>query len=189
MVYPAVFTENKRVVYIEGEAVFDVTHKEDRPFVVSTKDFDIKVLGTLFNVSAYSDDSYSSTVLEQGKIELICRGASILSQEKLDISPGSMAVFDRNQKTFELQQVNPQKYLSWREGYLILNSEKLENILKKLDRYYNIEMVITDNHLKNETFSGYLDLKNSPQEVLSVINETTSLNYTIDREKIFINPK
>lgn len=189
LVYPATFTEKKREVYIEGEAVFEVEHIKDKPFVVSTKDFDIKVLGTVFNVSAYSDDKYSSTVLEQGKIELICRGVSILSDEKLNISPGSMAVFDRNHKTFEQQQVNPQKYLSWREGYLIFNSEKLENILKKLGRYYNIEMVITDDHLRDETFSGYLDLKNSPEEVLSVINETTSLSYTIDHEKIIINPE
>jgi len=113
LVYPVVFAEKKREVYIEGEAVFDVAHMKDKPFVVSTKDFDIKVLGTVFNVSAYPDDKYSSTVLEQGKIELIYRGASILSQEKLDISPGYMAVFDRNQKTFEQQQVNTQKYLSW----------------------------------------------------------------------------
>lgn len=189
MIYPAVFTENKREVYIDGEAVFDVTHMQDKPFVVSTRDFDIKVLGTVFNISAYSDDKYSSTVLEQGKIELICRGATILSQEKLTIFPGTMAVFNPIQKTFEQQMVNPQKYLSWREGYLILNSEKLENILKKLGRYYNIGMVITDNPLRNATFSGYLDLKNSPEEVLSVINETTSLSYSIDHEKIFINPK
>jgi transmembrane sensor len=189
LVFPAVFAENKREVFIEGEAVFDVTHLKDKPFVVSTKDFDIKVLGTVFNVSAYSDDKYSSTVLEQGKIELICREASVLSRKKLDISPGSMAVFDRNQKTIEQQQVNTQKYLSWREGYLTLNSEKLEDILRKLGRYYNIEMVINDSKLKSETFSGYLDLKNSPQEVLSVINETTPLSYSIDNEKIFINPK
>ena len=100
-----------------------------------------------------------------------------------------MAIFDCRQKTVEQQQVNPHKYLSWREGYLMFESEKLENIVKKLGRYYNIEMIVTDNQLKNQTFSGYLDLKNSPEEVLSVINETASLKYTINQEKIFINPK
>lgn len=189
LVYPAVFTARKREVYIDGEAVFDVTHMQDKPFVVSTKDFDIKVLGTVFNVNSYADDKSSSTVLETGKIELICRAAGILSQERLNILPGTMAVYDRNQKIFEQKQVDPQKYLSWREGYLILNSEKLENILRKLGRYYNIEMVITDNYLKKATFSGYLDLKNSPEEVLSVINETTSLSFSVDHEKIYINPK
>ena len=189
LVFPAVFAQNNREVFIEGEAVFDVAHMKDKPFVVSTKDFGIKVLGTVFNVSVYSDDKYSRIVLEKGKIELICSKTSIFAQEKLEISPGSMAVFDRNQKTFEQQQVNPQKYLSWREGYLIFNSEKLENILKKLGRYYNIEMIISDNQLKNETFSGYLDLKNSPEEVLTVINETTSFSFSNDHGRIIINPK
>ncbi len=189
LVHPAIFAGNKREVYIEGEAVFEVTPMKDKPFIVSTNVFDIKVLGTVFNVCAYLDDNYSSTVLERGKIELIYKGSSFLSQKTLQISPGTMAIFDCRQKTVEQQQVNPQKYLSWREGYLIFEREKLENIVKKLGRYYNIEMIVTDNQLKNQTFSGYLDLKNSPEEVLSVINETTSLRYTINQEKIFINPK
>ena len=189
LVFPAVFAQNKREVFIEGEAIFDVTHMKDKPFVVSTNDFGIKVLGTVFNVSVYSDDKYSRIVLEKGKIELIGRETSIFAQEKLEISPGTMAIFDRNQKTFEQEQVNPQKYLSWREGYLIFNSEKLESILKKLGRYYNIEMIISDNQLKYETFSGYLDLKSSPEEVLAVINETTSFSFSNNQGRIIINPK
>ena len=189
LVYPAVFAKNKREVYLDGEAVFDVAHLNDRSFVVSTKDFDIKVLGTIFNVCAYSDDQNSNAVLEQGKIELINRRSSVLSNKHLMILPGTMAVFDPNQNTFEKQQVNPRKYLSWREGYLIFNSEKLQNIIRKLGRYYNKEMVIIDNQLKDETFSGYLDLKNSPEEVLSVINETTPLSFSVDHEKIVINSK
>ena len=189
LVYPAVFVGNKREVYIEGEAVFDVVHQKEKPFVVSTIDFDIKVLGTVFNVCAYADDQYSSAVLEQGKIELICGGSSILFCEKLEILPGTMAVFDRKQKTIEQKQVNTQNYLSWREGYLIFNSEKLENILRKLGRYYNIEMVVNDNNLKNETFSGYLEMKNTPEEVLMVINETTSFSFTTEQGKMIINPK
>ena len=188
-VYPALFSGNKREVYVDGEAVFEVTHMNDRAFIVSTKDFDIKVLGTVFNVCAYSEDQNSSAVLEKGKIELISRGGSFLSAEKYDITPGTMIVFDRNQNTFEQQKVNTQKYLSWREGYMILNSERLEIILRKLSRYYNIEMVISDDKLKNETFSGYLDLKNSPEDVLSIINETSPLSYSSSQDKIFINPK
>ncbi len=189
LVYPAVFSDSKREVYIEGEALFDVIHINDKPFIVSTKDFEIKDLGTVFNVSVYSDDKYSSAILDKGKIELIYHGTSILTRKKLDMSPGTMAVFDRDQKSFKQKQVNTQKYLSWREGYLIFNSERLQNILIKLSRYYNIEMVITDNQLKNETFSGLLDLKNSPEEVLAVINETTPLSFSINNDKIFINPK
>ena len=189
LIYPALFAENKREVYIEGEAVFDVVHLSDKPFIVITKDFNIKDLGTVFNISTYPEDHNSSVVLERGKIEINFRGNSVFSREKIDISPGTMAVFDRYKKSFEQQHVNPQKYLSWREGYLILNGEKLGDILKKIGRFYNIEMVVTDNDLSNTTYSGYLDLKNSPSEVLKVINETTSLTYSLGQGKIFINPK
>ena len=112
-----------------------------------------------------------------------------MSHETLDITPGTLAVFDQSQRTFKQTIVNPNKYMSWREGYLIFESEKLENILTKLGRYYNMEMVITDTQLKNEKFSGLLDLKNSPEEVLAIINETTSLSYTLNQNKLFINPK
>ena len=162
---------------------------DDKPFIVRTKAFDIKDIGTIFNVSVYSDDPFSSTMLEQGKIELIYPGKSFLSHETLDITPGTLAVFDHIQRNFKQSKVNPAKYTSWREGYLIFESEKLENILTKLGRSYNMEMVITDTQLKNEKFSGLLDLKNSPEEVLAIINETTSLSYTINHNKIFINPK
>ena len=107
----------------------------------------------------------------------------------MEINPGTMAVYDRNHKTFEERKVNTRKYLSWRDGYLVFNSEKLETILIKLGRYYNIEMVITNDQLKAETFSGLLDLRNSPEEVLAIINETTSLSFSISNGKIFINPK
>jgi len=189
LIYPVLFSENRRELYIEGEAVFDVVHLNDKPFIVRTKDFDIQDLGTVFNVSAYTDDNYSSAILDQGKIEILYHGSSFLSREKMEINPGTMAVYDRNHKTFEQRKVNTQKYLSWREGYLIFNSEKLENILIKLGRYYNIEMVITNDQLKAETFSGLLDLRNSPEEVLAIINETTSLSFSLSGKKIFINPK
>jgi len=189
LIYPAVFSETKRELYIEGEAIFDVVHMDNKAFIVRTKDFDIQDLGTIFNVSVYDDDKYSSAILDQGRIELDYHGTSFLSHEKMEIIPGTMAVYDRNHKTFEQKHVNPKKYLSWREGYLIFNSEKLENILRKLGRYYNIEMAITDDHLKAETFSGLLDLKNSPEEVLAIINETTSFSFTHSSGKIFINPK
>jgi len=189
LVYPAHFADNKREVFMEGEAVFEVTPMREKPFVVNTKDFDIKVLGTVFNVSVYPDDNYSSAILETGKIEIARSTASFFSKEKLEITPGSIAIFDRSQKIFEQHKVDSKKYLSWREGYLIFNSEKLGNILKKLSRYYNIEMVVHDTQLKEETYSGYLDLKNSPEEVLSVICQTIMLTYTIDNEKIIINTK
>lgn len=189
LIYPAVFTENKREVYIDGEAVFEVSPSEKKPFQVITHDFNIKVLGTVFNVSAYTDDQYSSAVLEKGKVELHYRGASRLSNGKLVISPGTRAVFDPEQKSFQQQRVNPANFMSWREGFLIFESEKLSVILKKMGRYYNVEVLIQSEQLGNETFSGNLDLKNTPEEVLKVIAETTPFIYSYENENLVITPK
>jgi ferric-dicitrate binding protein FerR (iron transport regulator) len=99
-----------------------------------------------------------------------------------------MAIFNPGENNFEQKQVNPALYLSWREGYLTLNRERLEDISRKLSRFYNIQIIIRDIDLKNRTFSGGLDLKTSPEEVLSVINESTSITYLKDQDKIFITP-
>jgi ferric-dicitrate binding protein FerR (iron transport regulator) len=187
LVYPAVFDQKKREVFIEGEAVFEISHNSSWPFIVSTKNYDVKVLGTIFNVSAYADDKYSSTVLAEGKVELIHSGTSLFSKEKLIITPGTKALFDQDKKVFSEQKVNPEDYLSWKNGYLIFESEKLEDILRKLGRYYNVDFKIADGRLGAETFSGRLDLKQSPAEVLDVISQTTPFEYVFDNNKILIN--
>jgi len=189
LIFPTVFSENKREVYIDGEAVFEVTHSETNPFYVQTRDFDIKVLGTVFNVSSYSDDKNSSTVLQKGKIELSCEGNTIFSKEKFTILPGTMAVFNPSENNFTKEKVNPQDYMSWHEGYLVFKNEKMINILKRLSRYYNVDIILSDVNIQNETFSGNLDLKSSPSKVLDIIAKTTPFIYEQENNKILIKPQ
>ena len=186
LVYPAVFAADKREVYLEGEAIFEVTHENHVPFYVGTNNFTVKVLGTVFNVSAYSGDKYSSTVLEQGRILLIGKG-NLFTKEKLDITPGTRAVFDPEQKSFHQEQVNPLDYLSWRKGYYIFHSEELGNILKKISRYYDVKIEIQDQSLAHETFSGSLDLKKTPPDILKVIAETTPFTFHYEDKRLIIN--
>ncbi len=186
LVYPANMKE-KRNVYIEGEAILEVTHSEQCPFFVVTKNFGIKVLGTVFNVSAYPDDNVSSAVLERGKIELVATGKNMFNKEKLTLLPGTMAVFNSNEKVFNQQEVDIRDYMSWRDGYFIFKDEPLTNIIKKLERYYNIEIVIQGENLGKEEFSGNLNFKNTPEEVLKVIAETTPFLLRYENQKLIIN--
>jgi hypothetical protein len=188
-IYPAVFAANIREVYIEGEAVFDVSHFDENPFYVRTRDFDIKVLGTVFNVSAYADEKTSSTVLAKGKIELCVNDKSMKNNNRQIIKPGTMAEFDPDSKSFTCQTVNPDEYLSWHDGYLIFKHENLVNILKKITRYYNVEIDVETPLLREETFSGYLDLKNTPEQVLDVISQTTPFVYKYEVNKIVLTSK
>ncbi len=186
LVYPANIKE-KRTVYIEGEAIFDVTHSEQHPFFVVTKDFEIKVLGTVFNVSAYPDDNVSSAVLERGKIELVSTEKNLFSKEKLTILPGTMVVFSLNEKIFNQQKVDTRNYMSWRDGYFVFKDELLANIIKKLERYYNVEIVLQSESLREEKFSGNLNLRNTPEEVLKVIAETTPFLVRHEDQKLIID--
>lgn len=189
LIYPSIFAKNKREVYIEGEGIFEVTHSDMNPFYVKTRDFDVKVLGTVFNICAYADDKNSSTILERGKVELNYKAKGILAREKFTISPGTMAEFDPYKNVFTQKIVNPQDYMSWKNGYMNFNSEKLVNILKKINRYYNVEVLLQGNSLQDETFSGSLDLKNTPEEVLDVIAHTILINYVYEDNKIIITSK
>ncbi len=186
LVYPASLKE-KRTVYIEGEAIFEVIHSEQHPFFVATKDFEIKVLGTVFNVSAYPDDNVSSAVLERGKIELASTEKNLFSKEKLTILPGTMVVFSLNEKIFNQQKVDTRDYMSWRDGYFIFKDEPLANIMKKLERYYNVKIVLQSESLGEEEFSGNLNLRNTPEEVLKVIAETTPFLVRHEDQKLIID--
>ena len=187
LVYPAVFAKNKREVYIDGEAVFEVKHSDVKPFLVNSRDFTVRVMGTVFNVSAYSDDQYSSAVLERGKIELSYKGNSLLHKEKTQLSPGDMAIYNPSKKEISEKRVNPADYLSWRMGYYVFRSERLDNILKKLARYYDVEIKLQNTELGEQTFSGSLDLKKTPEDVLKVIQKTTSLTFSCTKDEIIIN--
>ena len=171
LIYPARFATEKREVYLEGEAIFEVSHNKQRPFHVLTRDMEVKVLGTVFDISAYTDDATSSTILESGSVEMKYKTNSLLSQSKITMAPGMLAVYDPAEKTVIQTQVNTKLYTSWREGYFVFERQSLGEILKKISRYYNVSIQLNDLSLADETFTGPLDLRNSASQVLEIIAE------------------
>lgn len=186
LVYPAVFAENKREVYLDGEAIFNVSKDPAKPFIVKSQQFDIEVIGTIFNLNAYSEDKISSAVLKEGSIKLSRKTKAYLPAENKMISPGEMVTFDATEETFASRQVDPSDYLSWHRGYYVFRSETLGHILTRISRYYNVEISLKDIQLEQVTFSGRLDLKSSPGEVLNTIKKTTPFNFKEEEKKITI---
>lgn len=189
LVYPATFDSDKREVYLEGEAMFEVDHDVKRPFYVLTRDIEVKVLGTVFNLCAYSDENTTNTVLESGSVELRYNGKSLLGLTKEKMIPGMLAAFSPENKTIEQTKVNTKDYTSWKDGYLVLEKNTLESIAKKLSRYYNVSIVFDSQELANETFSGDLDLRNSATQVLELIAEMTDIEITQVDHQIKIRKK
>ena len=191
LIFPAQFAEDKREVYLEGEAVFEVAHRRKQPFLVKSEHQDVEVLGTVFNVSNYKDDSAIYTVLQSGSIQINLTDDNLFNTPKsIKITPGTLATFDKKEKEIQTQSVATAPYFSWRDGVFIFKNDSLKSIMKKISRYYNVEVVINDKNLANETFSGHLDVKENIENVMQTIKATQSseFNYQLTQDnKLIIN--
>ncbi len=187
LTYPVTFNGDKREVHLTGEAIFDVRHNSQQPFYVITDNYDIKVLGTVFNVSSYQDDSYTSTALERGSVEIKYQGNSIFGKSSVKIKPGTIAVYNSKVKGMKTRKVDVAKYMSWRDGKFIFKKQRMDLIIKKLSRYYNVNISIESEELKSQTFSGHLDLKESIEKVLEVMKQSTDLKYKVENKNFIIN--
>lgn len=181
LIYPAIFDSDVREVYLIGEASFDVAHDKQHPFRVLTGNQEIEVLGTVFNVSSYPDDSNHFVVLKSGSVKLFHKSKEtkgLFGNNKAGsvITPGTKANLNLKTNKVTEEQVDVDVYFAWMKGVLIVKNDGLEGIMKRLSRYYNVKISINNASLKNETFSGYLDLKDNIENVLKILKESTALD-------------
>lgn len=188
LVYPVRFAKDKREVYLEGEALFEVAHNSGQPFYVVTKGLEVKVLGTVFDLSAYAEDSAINTVLERGLVEVIYN-KGIFGSSHTRLIPGKMASYNLNNKEIFLHDVNTKDFTSWKDGYLSLEKQSLESIARRLSRYYNVSIEFENEELAKDTFSGYLDLRNSAMQVLGMISEMMDIEIISSGKAIKIRKK
>lgn len=182
LIYPSVFTGNKREIYLIGEIYLDVTKNENSPFVIKTNHIDVNVLGTKLNVSAYNDEIEQSVVLVSGAV-------SVKSNElkgNYNILPNQMFTYGASSNKVNIQRVDVNNYISWIYGYLLLQSETLDKVLQKLERHYNLHFVYNRADLGKIYVSGKLDLKGKIDDALRYISITAPIKYTQEGDKIRI---
>ncbi|GAB6007562.1 FecR family protein [Dysgonomonas reticulitermitis] len=182
LIYPTVFDEDKREIYLVGEVYLDVTKDEDRPFIIKTNHMDVNVLGTKLNVSAYNDANAQSVVLVSGAVNI--KSKELKGSYK--IYPSQMFSYDIASSKADIQEVDVDNYVSWIHGYLMLKSESLDLVLQKLERYFNISFIYDAKNFSNIRVSGKLDLKGTPENALKYIGITAPISYKINGEKIKI---
>ncbi|MFI0429287.1 FecR family protein [Mariniflexile sp. HMF6888] len=183
--YPTNFIKGKnREVFVNGEVNFDVAKDPDHPFIVKAGNLNIKVYGTVFNVSAYSEDKEADVVLVEGSVSMYTNVAN--EQERIMLVPGIKGSLDKENLTISTEKVDTQIYTSWMHGEMFFRNMSFENIAKKLERYYNKKIMITDEALKNEIFNAHF--KEEPIEnVLGYFKESFLLEYRIEGDNIYIN--
>ncbi len=186
LIFPPVFDGKSRDVYLEGEALFDVSKSKDKPFLVKTDRFKIKVYGTKFNVQAYQNDKDYSIVLVEGKVSMNTKEGP--GSSEVFLAPNQIATISKGNEIFDINNVESTTfYTAWVDGYLAFRDESVTNVLKRVSRYYNvpIETVLPD---RVEKIYGKLDLKDDLKRVLDGIAFISKTKYEKQGEKyVFMN--
>ncbi|MEG3656781.1 FecR domain-containing protein [Arenibacter palladensis] len=182
--YPVNFlSDGPRQVFLSGEAYFDVAKSESNPFIVNIDELDVKVLGTQFNVSAYGEDEFIDVVLVEGTVGL--RKKDQLQADVVKLSPGQKGSYKQVSESIIVNEVDTSLYISWMQGHLVFRDLTFNNILKKLERHYNIEIVNANVELGQEVFNARFD-DVAIEEVLGYFNDIHSIDFKIDGNRVII---
>ena len=184
--YPQKFVGEKREVTLEGEAYFQVTASKEHPFIVKTKDMDVLVTGTEFNVKAYPDELNVQTTLLRGKVAVF---AGIDKKEKIEIEPNQQAEWSRENVKLQVWEVDPDLFVAWKNGQFLFRQDRLEDIMKTLARWYDMEVFYLDESIKNMAFAGKLDRSEDITPILNVLRATDKLTVEVNGKRIVLGVK
>jgi transmembrane sensor len=187
MAFPTKFTGKKREVFLEGEGYFEVAHNPKLPFYVNTNEIAVKVLGTKFDVSAYESDKQIETVLLEGSVAISERSALGFLKRESILKPNQKASYDRNDHSIILQEESDVDYaIAWTEGWYKFHRQSIDDVLNKLQRYYNVKFILSPEFPKEDLITGKLDLKDSIDQVMRALDIIVILKYRIDGHQIYI---
>jgi len=182
--YPVKFLKGQdRQVFLTGEAFFDVTKDREHPFIVNSDVLNVQVLGTQFNVSSYPEDQETDVVLVEGSVNLY-------TTEDIDsgvlLNPGFKGSYTKEGSSIATTPVITSIYTAWVKGELVFRNMTFDNILKKMERHYNIEIVNNNTILANEKFNA--SFRSLPiEKILEYFKITYDIDYTINDNKVIIN--
>lgn len=185
--YPVQFAANEnREVSLNGEAYFDVAKNPENPFIVNANELKVRVLGTKFNLSAYPEESTISTVLVEGLVGLYDDN-HYNSETATLITPGFKGSYNESDRTILKEKVDTRIYTSWINGQLIFRNIPFKNIIKKLERNYNVQITNNNTVLNEQFFNANFDAHEEISTILNTFQKSFDFNYTIHQNQISIN--
>lgn len=185
--YPSNFNNsNYRNINMVGEAYFSVESNKQKPFIVNTNKLNIRVLGTQFNVSAYPEEANISTVLVEGKVGLYDQKTFNKTSATI-LKPGFKGSYHQQNKTFEVKKVDTRIYTSWKNGILIFRNIPFKNILKRLERNYNVTISNHNKILETEYFNASFDMDEQIEDILKTFQKSFDFKFQIKNNQITIH--
>ena len=181
--FPVEFSGNERRVHLTGEAWFDVVKNPDIPFVVNASGVDVIALGTKFNVLAYKDSKFIDVTLESGKV-IIKRKSGFSNNLIVELKPGEQVKISKKElEPLKEEEVVTKNFTSWKQGKLIIRNEKMSDVSKRLERWYNVKIDIRDKEIEDYVYRATF-IDETLEEVLSYLKLTSPIDYRIKERKV-----
>ncbi len=184
--YPTIFDgKDRKVELIKGEALFDVKTNKKNPFIVETTDISVRALGTTFNICAYEKDTIK-TVLVEGNVHMYRNTQPYSKETSIHIQPNQKASYYKSGDNIMLENVDSYIHTSWKDGVLIFKNKSFRDLLKKIERWYDVDITLANEELYNLHFTGVIREGKTIEHILTLIKSTSPVNYTIEGQKVYI---
>lgn len=180
--FPTGFHGSTRRVELSGEAFFEIAKNKSKPFIVSINNVSVTVTGTKFNVKAYPDESYVNTTLVEGGVEMRAAGAD--NNRPVALRPGYQGVWENRQIT--VREAYLEEALAWKNGLFVFRSESLGSIMRKLSRWYDVDVTFPDAATTDLRFTGVIRKYESIQKVLDMLELTQKVKFNINKKNISV---
>lgn len=166
-------------IFLHGEAFFEVAPSKNQNFKIQASDMDIEIFGTSFNVSNYQKNDFTSLALIEGSVKV-----TNPSNESRFVEPGQLAILNKKTSQLIVDKANFNDMLIWTTDQLSFSNEKLESILQKINKWYDVEFIIEESKLKELPFTGSLKREDGVIHFLQMLQYTNHINYTIENNVI-----
>jgi ferric-dicitrate binding protein FerR (iron transport regulator) len=183
--FPSVFTDDFREVNLKGEAYFEVKKNKHQPFRVHANDLWIEVLGTSLDVVNYHEEKMAEVILVEGEVSLSVKQTDARN-EGGTLHPGQRGVFYEKTGKVVKEEVNVDKYIAWREGNLIFRDDNMEEVVKRLSRWFNVEIIINDPEIKGYNYKATFRNENLEQ-VLNLLRISAPIDFRTTERKALPN--
>ncbi len=179
MTYPTHFDEHTRTVFLDGEAYFDVTHDSRKPFIVQTKQTQVKVLGTQFNIASDLSKTKVLTTLIKGKV------AVSAGHNQQILSPGMQAQTNLHTKQISVQEADLKEVLAWRDGFFRFTEDNIETVLQKVGEWYDIKEVKV-NSSSTDKFTGMIKRTKKLSDLLRQLEKISNYKFKIQDGRVLV---
>ena len=176
------FSDHQRIVRLDGEAFFDVTHDKARPFIVETLSNQIEVLGTSFNVTSYIDDPWMTTYLSSGKVKITDQTGNVI------LNPSEAYTYNKLTHESTKKIISDQRYCSWTRGIMVIEKETIGELAKRIERRFNVKVIFGDYEVQNHVYTGTINDQDLTL-ILKALEFASSIKYKCNGNTISLFSK